>query len=170
MVLLGIIVAFVSLFFRWFSVDGTDISGRAFSGLSGGIGYMSLIIFGILLFSLFSSRTKVEFKNRSGVPFSDYSIAIFLGLCLIFIDLTLFQTLSSLSVFSKDVVIGNGPSLFFVGALFIFTGGILGYREYKKELLETYIENSRVTSEMLEEYDNILAKTDPDKKNMSLPV
>ena len=169
-VLLGVIVSFVALWFPWFSVQGTEVSGRAFSGLSGGIGYMSLGIFAILLFSLFSSRTKMEFKNRSGVPFSDYAISIFLGICLACIDLAILQSLSSLSVFSKDVVIGSGPSLFFVGSLGILGGGVLGYRSYKKELLETYVENSRVTSEMLEEYDNILAKTDPDKKNMSLPV
>lgn len=168
-VLLGVLVATIALFLSWFSV-GQDITGRAFSGTSGYVGYVTMILFGILLFSLFSSRTKMEIKSKSGIHFTDHSIAIFIGLFAALLDISIFASICSLSLFSKDVLIGNGPSLFFVGSLCILFGGVLGYRSYKMEILDTYIENNRITSEMLEEYDSILAKNEPDKKNMSLPV
>lgn len=58
-----------------------------------------------------------------------------------------------------------------VGTCFIAAGAAIGYREHKRELYETtFVENSRTTTAMLEEYEAIIKKADPDKKNMSLPV
>ena len=75
------------------------------------------------------------------------------------------------SAFQTDVSLGKGPALSLVSAIFVATGGVLGYREHKRELYETtFVENSRTTAAMLEEYDAIIKKSDTDKKNMSLPV
>ncbi len=102
---------------------------------------------------------------------SDFAICLFASACLFALDFSTMNVIRGFSIFTKDVALGNGPALSLVGDLFVMIGGALAYREHKRELFETaYVENSRTTAEMLEEYDAIIGKESPDKKNMSLPV
>ncbi len=169
-VVVGLASSFIAVFLTWFSI-GQDMSGTAFSLSLGYVGYVKLLILAGVFVVVFSHRTKSEIKSRSGLAMSDFAICLFASACLFALDFSTMNVIRGFSIFTKDVALGNGPALSLVGDLFVMAGGALAYREHKRELFETaYVENSRTTAEMLEEYDAIIGKESPDKKNMSLPV
>lgn len=66
---------------------------------------------------------------------------------------------------------GDGVIFQSIGSIFITAGGLLYYREKKQDFLLTmYVENTWASDSLLSEYEDILGKNDPDKKNMSLPL
>lgn len=76
----------------------------------------------------------------------------------------------SLSSFTKDIVFFEVPVFALAGSILLIAGGILAYREQKKEVLSSlYIENSPTTDAQFEEYRAILEKGN-DKSNMTLPI
>ncbi len=169
-VVVGLLSSAIAVFMTWFSV-GEDMSGTAFSLSLGYVGYVKLLILAGVFVIAFSHRTKSEIRSRSGLAMSDYAFCLFASACLFALDFSTMNVIRGFSIFTKDVYLGNGPALSLVGDLFVLAGGALAYREHKRELFETtYVENSRTTAEMLEEYDAIIGKESPDKKNMSLPV
>lgn len=169
-VVVGLLSSAIAVFMNWFSV-GDDMSGTAFSLSLGYVGYVKLLILAGIFVVAFSHRTKSEIKSRSGLAMSDYAFCLFASACLFALDFSTMNVIRGFSIFTKDVALGNGPALSLVGDLFVMGGGALAYREHKRELYETtFVENSRTTAEMLEEYDAIIGKDAPDKKNMSLPV
>lgn len=169
-VVVGLLSSAIAVFMTWFTV-GEDMSGTAFSLSLGYVGYVKLLILAGVFVIAFSHRTKSEIRSRSGLAMSDYAFCLFASACLFALDFSTMNVIRGFSIFTKDVYLGNGPALSLVGDLFVLAGGALAYREHKRELFETtYVENSRTTAEMLEEYDAIIGKESPDKKNMSLPV
>lgn len=169
-VVVGLLSSAIAVFMTWFTV-GEDMSGTAFSLSLGYVGYVKLLILAGVFVIVFSHRTKSEIRSRSGLAMSDYAFCLFASACLFALDFSTMNVIRGFSIFTKDVYLGNGPALSLVGDLFVLAGGALAYREHKRELFETtYVENSRTTAEMLEEYDAIIGKESPDKKNMSLPV
>lgn len=169
-VVVGLLSSAIAVFMTWFTV-GEDMSGTAFSLSLGYVGYVKLLILAGVFIIAFSHRTKSEIRSRSGLAMSDYAFCLFASACLFALDFSTMNVIRGFSIFTKDVYLGNGPALSLVGDLFVLAGGALAYREHKRELFETtYVENSRTTAEMLEEYDAIIGKESPDKKNMSLPV
>lgn len=169
-VVVGLLSSALAVFMNWFSV-GEDMSGTAFSLSLGYVGYVKLLILAGVFVIVFSHRTKSEIRSRSGLAMSDYAFCLFASVCLFALDFSTMNVIRGFSIFTKDVALGNGPALSLVGDFFVLAGGALAYREHKRELFETtFVENSRTTAEMLEEYDSIIGKEAPDKKNMSLPV
>ena len=169
-VVVGLVSSAFAVFMNWFSV-GADMSGTAFSLSLGYVGYVKLLILLGIFVVVFSHRTKSEIRSRSGLAMSDYAICLFASVCLFALDFSTMNVIRGFSIFTKDVALGNGPALSLVGDFFVMAGGALAYREHKRELFETtFVENNRTTAEMLEEYDAIIGKESPDKKNMSLPV
>ena len=175
-VVVGLVSSAIAVFMNWFHVEPgvtlpDGIAGTAFSLSLGYVGYVKLLILAGVFVIVFSHRTKSEIRSRSGLAMSDYAFCLFASACLFSLDFSTMNVIRGFSIFTKDVALGNGPALSLVGDFFVLGGGALAYREHKKELFETtFVENSRTTAEMLEEYDAIIGKEAPDKKNMSLPV
>lgn len=158
-----------SLLFPWFAVEGMG-NFLVFSKFLGGVGtFLALSILGSLIL-IFSTKTKEMLKFKLGVRVSDAVVMIFFG---IFQTATLVMGLSfvrSLAAFTKDVVFFDAPIFSIVGSILLFIGGILAYREQKKEVLTSlYIENSPTSDAQFEEYRAILEKGN-DKSNMTLPI
>lgn len=174
-VAVGLAASAFAVFMNWFyigkSLSEATHSGTAFSSYLGNVGFVKLAFLAGIFVMVFSNRTKSEIKSRSGLAMSDYAFVFFASACLAGLDFSTLGVIRGFTHFETDVRYGGGPSLSIVGDLFAFAGGFLAYREHKRELYETtFVENSRTTSDMLEEYDAIIGKDSPDRKNMSLPV
>ena len=85
--------------------------------------------------------------------------------------LVIFNSIRGFFLFYKNITIGDGIIFQFIGSIFIAIWGYLYYREKKQNFLNTlYVENTGATESLFAEYEDILKKNDPDKKNMTLPL
>ncbi|MFZ4461669.1 MAG: hypothetical protein ACOYN2_03965 [Patescibacteria group bacterium] len=170
LVLLGEVFLLVSLFFPWFSI-GTDITATAFSSFLGRTGFMLMFLAIVLMSLILSNRTKEIMKTRVGIHFSDHTAIIFFGITKLFLVISSFSFMRSIVYFTKDIVFYDAPIYSIIGAILIVVGGIIAYREVKRETLSTlYIENNQATDALFQEYESILSKSAPEKKNMTLPI
>ena len=132
---------------------------------------MILILVGTLGFLILSNRTKEVLKNRLAINFADHTAILFFGITSFFLIVASIAHMRSFSYFTQGIAFHDAPVFAIIGTLFILFGGILSYREIKREVLSAlYIENSQTSDALFEEYRSILAKNDPDKKNMTLPL
>ena len=168
---IGVVIALVSLFINWFSILDNSVTSNAFSIHAGFIGYIILIILATLIFLLLSERNKEKMKTKAHFTVSDHAIVIFSGITIFLLTFVVFNSIRGFVLFYQNITIGNGIIFEFIGSIFIFIGGIFYYREKKSELLKTmYVENSQASASILEEYEDILKKNEPNKKNMTLPI
>lgn len=165
----GEIVIFIGFFFAYFSLSGGAEFG-AFSRffLLGTL--LQLALMGVLCLLALSEVAKQYVKERFRMPVSDATLLFFIGLIQLAIFIVNIQSLYGLSYFSKDIEFADTLAYCLVGGLLVVIGGILEFREEKKQILTTlYVENSQTTSAQFDEYRDVLAKSSG-KKNMSLPV
>ena len=168
---IGILLSIFSLFLNWFSILDNTVSGNAFSIHVGYIGYIIIIINTILCFLLLSGVGKEKIKTKVNFSFSDHTIIIASGVTLFLLTLTIFNSIRGFILFYKNIAVGDGIIFQFIGSIFIITGGLLYYRENKQDFLSTmYVENTSANDSLFAEYNDILGKNDPDKKNMTLPL
>ncbi len=74
-------------------------------------------------------------------------------------------------LFYQNITIGDGIIFQCIGSFFIAGGGFFYYREKKQDFLSTmYVENTGANDSLFAEYEDLLGKNDPDKKNMTLPL
>ncbi|MDD2486866.1 MAG: hypothetical protein PHS92_00645 [Candidatus Gracilibacteria bacterium] len=172
--LIGAMIALISLFIKWFTIDYEKISNyNSFSINAGYIGYIITILLGILIFLTLSNTNKEKFKSKTNLIFHDHTITIFFGLIIFLLTLAIFNSIRGFTLSFQYITIGNGIIFELIGSIFIIFGGVLAYKEKKNELLnKIYIENNLLSNSVdLEEYKNILdSKPNVDKKNMSLPI
>lgn len=168
---IGIALSVLSLFLNWFSIADNAVNGNAFSIHVGYIGYIIIIINLILCFLLLSGAGKERLKTKANLTFSDHTIIIASGITLFLLTLTIFNSIRGFVLFYQNITIGDGITFQYIGSLFIIIGGLLYYREKKQDFLSTvYVENTSANDSMFAEYEDILGKNDPDKKNMTLPL
>ncbi len=168
-VLLGLILIFASSFLPWFSV-GTA-SFNAYSFLLWGIGYMFIVLMLFLGGLMFWSGMREYLRNTLSLQISDHMAITCAGVMFFLLTLADLFVMEGLIFFSKDLVFFQAPIVTIVGAVLVIWGGILSYRESKRELLSTlYIENNQTSDALFSEYEAILSKKPSEKKNMSLPI
>lgn len=168
---IGIGLSFFSLFLNWFSIVDNAVNGNAFSIHAGYIGYIIILINSVLGFLLLSSVGKEKLKTKANLTFSDHTIIIAAGVMLFLLTLVTFNSIRGFVLFYPNIVIGDGIIFQCIGSFFITIGGWLYYREKKQDFLSTmYVENNGACDSLFAEYEDILGKTDPDKKNMTLPL
>lgn len=167
--LLGQVFVISSLLFPWFAIEGVE-KFLVFSQFLGGVGFFLAFSIAGSLILILSNTTKEVLKSKLGVRVSDPAVMIFFGVFQVAALIMGLGFVRSLAYFTKDVVFYDAPIFSVVGSVLLVVGGILAYREEKKEVLTSlYIENSPTTDAQFEEYRSILEKTN-DKKNMSLPI
>lgn len=168
---IGIFLSFFSLFLNWFSIVDNSLKGSAFSIHVGYIGYMIIIINSVLCFLLLSGTGKEKLKTKAHLTFSDHTIIMASGVTLFLLTLVIFNSIRGFVLFYQNIVIGDGITFQCIGSIFIMIGGFLYYREKKQDFLSTvYVENTGANDSLFAEYEDILGKNDPDKKNMTLPL
>ena len=168
---IGIFLSFISLFLNWFSIMDNTLNGNAFSIHVGYIGYIIILINSILCFLLLSSTGKEKLKTKAHLTFSDHTIIIASGITLFLLTLVIFNSIRGFVLFYQNIVIGDGITFQCIGSIFITIGGFLYYREKKQDFLSTmYVENTGANDSFLTEYEDLLRRNDPDKKNMTLPL
>ncbi|MDD5377018.1 MAG: hypothetical protein PHH16_02765 [Candidatus Gracilibacteria bacterium] len=168
---IGISLSFFSLFLSWFSIADNSLNGNAFSIHVGYIGYIIILINSILCFLLLSGTGKEKIKTKAHMTFSDHTIIIASGVTLLLLTLVIFNSIRGFVLFYQNIVIGDGIVFQSIGSIFIAIGGLLYYREKKRDFLSTmYVENTGANDSIFAEYEDILGKNDPDKKNMTLPL
>ncbi|MDD2916888.1 MAG: hypothetical protein PHH70_03535 [Candidatus Gracilibacteria bacterium] len=168
---IGIFLSVCSLFLNWFSIADNGVHGHAFSINVGYIGYIIIIINSILCFLLLSSHGKEKLKTKANFTFSDHTIIIASGITLLLLTFTVFNTIRGFMLFYQNITIGDGIVFQCMGSMFIILGGVFYYRERKRDFLNTvYVENIVAHDSMFADYEAILGKNDPDKKNMTLPL
>ena len=168
---IGIVLSFLSLFLSWFSIADNTLNGNAFSIHTGYIGYVIILINAVLCFLLLSTRSKERLKTKAHLPFSDYTIIMAAGITLLLLTFVIFNSIRGFVLFYQNITIGDGVIFQCIGSIFISIGGLLYYREKKQDFLMTvYVENNGASDSILAEYEDILGKNDPDKKNMTLPL
>lgn len=107
------------------------------------------------------------------LAFHDHSLLLGCGILIFFITLTSFNAIRSYATLSVGVALGSGPVAAFVAAIAVLIGGVLCYRETKRELMQKlYIEHEQAVDPLLAEYRAILEKRSGNEKdkNMSLPI
>lgn len=93
------------------------------------------------------------------------------GIALFLLTFVVFNSIRGFVLFYQNIVTGDGIIFQCIGSIFISIGWLLYYREKKKDfLLTVYVENTGANDSMFAEYEDILGKNDPDKKNMTLPL
>jgi len=168
---IGVFISFFSLFLNWFSIIDNGFTGNAFSVHTGYIGYIIILINSILCFLLLSNTGKEKLKTKAHLTFSDHTIIIASGITLFLLTLVIFNSIRGFVLFYQNIVIGDGIIFQYIGSFFITVGGFLYYREKKQDFLSTmYVENAQASDSFLADYEDILGKNDPDKKNMTLPL
>ncbi len=168
--LLGEIFLIASLFFPWFSI-GTDLTATAFSSFLGRSGFILIFLALALMALILSNRTKEMMKTRMGINFADHTAIVFFGLTKLFLVISAFSFMRSIVYFTKDIVYYDAPIFGIIGSILVIAGGVFAYREVKRETLSTlYIENNQATDALFREYESILSKSAPEKKNMTLPI
>ena len=168
---IGIALSFVSLFLNWFSIVDNSVHGNAFSIHAGYIGYIIIVINMVLCFLLLSWIEKEKLKTKANLTFSDHTIIIASGITLFLLTLVTFNSIRGFVLFYQNIILGDGITFQCIGSFFITVGGFLYYREKKQNFLSTmYVENAWANDSLFAEYEDILWKNDPDKKNMTLPL
>jgi hypothetical protein len=168
---IGIALSFFSLFLNWFSIANSPISGNAFSIHVGYIGLIIILINSVLCFLLLSNAGKERLKTRAHLTFSDHTVIISAGITLFLLTLVVFNSIRGFVLFYPNIIIGDGITFQCIGSIFISLGGLLYFREKKRDFLSTvYVENTGANDSIFAEYEDILGKNDPDKKNMTLPL
>lgn len=120
---------------------------------------------------ILSNRTKEMMKTRMGINFADHTAIVFFGLTKLFLVISAFSFMRSIVYFTKDIVYYDAPIFGIIGSILVIAGGVFAYREVKRETLSTlYIENNQATDALFREYESILSKSAPEKKNMTLPI
>lgn len=171
LVCIGIALSFFSLFLNWFSIADSVMNGNAFSIQAGYIGYIIICIDSVLCFLLLSDTGKEKLKTKAHLSFSDHTIIIASGVTLLLLTLVVFNSIRGFVLFYQNITIGDGIIFQSIASIFISVGGLLYYREKKQDFLNTmYVENSGASDSLFEEYEEILGKNGPDKKNMTLPL
>lgn len=140
---IGILLSLFSLFLNWFSILDISFSGSAFGINTGYIGYIIILINSILCFLLLSSTGKEKLKTRANLTFSDHTIIIASGITLLLLTLVIFNSIRGFILFYQNIIMGDGIIFQCIGSIFISFGGLLYYREKKKDFLNTmYVENT----------------------------
>lgn len=156
---LWIIIAFLSLFFNWFSyINDKLITSSAFSINCGYSWILITLILGFVSFIILSNQNKEKLKSKAYLIFHDYTIIIFSGIIILLLSIVVFNMIRGMSILSQNISYWSGIVFEIIGAMFIIFWWILSYKEKKNEILSrTYIENSRFEAEKdLNEYKEIL--------------
>lgn len=153
----GIVLSIFSLFLNWFSIADNALSGNAFSIHAGYIGYIIILINSILCFLLLSSTGKERLKTKAHLSFSDHTIIIASGMMLFLLTLVIFNSIRGFVLFYQNIAIGDGIVFQCIGSIFISIGGLLYYREKKRDFLSTmYVENTGANDSLFAGYEDIL--------------
>lgn len=168
---IGVFLSFASLFLNWFSIQDNALKEGAFSIHVGYVGYIIILINSILCFLLLSNTGKEKLKTKAHLTFSDHTIIMASGVTLFLLTLVIYNSIRGFVLFYQNIAIGDGITFQCIGSIFITIGGFLYHREKKRDFLSTtYVENTGANDSLFAEYEDILGRNDPDKKNMTLPL
>jgi len=167
---IGAFFSFVSLFLGWFTLTENASYNNAFSLQVGYAGYVILLLLMVLSAFLLSDQ-KDAGKSRIPVAIHDYSVMMFVGITMLLLSFVTLNVMRGFVLLYQNFTIGNGVVFESIGAIFIILGSVLYYRERRRDMQSlVYVENSQANLSILDEYEEILKKNDPNKKNMTLPI
>lgn len=115
----GILLSVISLFLSWFSIQDNALNGSAFSIHAGYIGYIVILIDGVLCFLLLSAKGKEKLKTKAHLTFSDHTIIMASGITLFLLTLVIFNSIRGFVLFYQNIAIGDGITFQCIGSIFI---------------------------------------------------
>ena len=167
--LIGEIMILSTLFFNFVAI-GDGVTFWAFSRFFFLGSSIILISWICLVVVILSNISREHLRTLLGLPLSDVTLIVIVGMLQFSILLCDAQYLFALSYFTKEIIYYDAPIYAIVGAIVVGISGYLGFLEEKKRILTTlYVENNQTTTAQFEEYRDLLSK-DAWKKNMTLPI
>ncbi len=141
--LLGMILWIGSLFLPWWWETQRDMTWNAYSTLSGGVGYIIIILLCIGGCILLSQNKKQKIKFSMNMIYNDHTVLLCIWICFLVLNTVATLFISWLGQYSTGVVYGSGIPLWFSAATIIIIGSIWIQKLYKKHPMGTIINESQ---------------------------
>lgn len=142
-IFIGAVFSIVGLFVPWFSMTDPGTSYNAFSILAGYIGYTISVGVIILFFLLLSNKNKQAVKSRMGFGFSDNACFACIGIIILLLSFSAFQSIRAYGIFLTQVEIGQAVVFEVTGGILVLAGAWWKFaRERAETMRETYVENA----------------------------
>lgn len=160
------IIVFVSLFFNWIESVNNDLfeGGNAFSWLIGLSWIIILFSIFYLFFNLFSISKKEKLKQYSNIYLSNYKISLIVWTITILLSLNSLFSISSLSIFTTDVIYWKWIILSITWWIILIAWWIIQKKFWSKTSSKIFLNNDSL---MLNDKDE--EKDEDNKSNMKLP-
>ncbi|MCT4617547.1 MAG: hypothetical protein N4A38_05060 [Candidatus Gracilibacteria bacterium] len=160
LVLIGAFISIISLFFPWINSAGGEeiIMANAFSVKIGYIGFIIFILNFIMIFLMLSQKRKEKIKLNLSLSFRDHFVVNTFSIFSLLLCFVAGAFTRGLLSFSQNIIIGQGVIFCLVGTVFSLWGGMLLYKQYKKDYESFIVDNTSEVGEHL-----------TDERNMQLP-
>lgn len=145
----------ISLFMTWIEKPNTTTSFNSFSGLSGNVWYIIIILLAIIIILTFGSNYKEKMKLYSDIDLKNYTIILFTWTLIFLSNFIILSFSAGLEKLSTWFTFWNWLPLSVVSSILIILWGYLTRRDFQKNSSEIILEKLEQERNKAKEKNNL---------------